>query len=94
MIELFKRTHWEVWYETLTKGNPPLIMQLLAINSVIFIFLIIRRMRGRSAVKNGVGQMIQALLIGANLVILTQDQFMPFYHSHLVSFWHKFMNVI
>ena len=93
-FELFQRTNWLSWTDLLLKGNPPLILQLLAINSVIFIFLIIRRARDRKTVKRGASEAVQAVLILANLVILTQDQFLPYYNSHLTIFWHKLMNVI
>ncbi len=93
-VELFQRTNWQSWSDLLLKGNPPLLLQLLAINSVIFIFLIIRRARGRKTVKKGVSETVQAVLILANIVILTQDQLFPYYNSHITLFWRKLMNVI
>jgi hypothetical protein len=93
-IELFQRTNWQIWYDFLSKGNPPLILQLLAINSVIFIFLIIRRSRGQSTLKRGVGATVQGLLILANIAILTQAQLMPIYSGYMTTFWHRLMNVI
>jgi hypothetical protein len=93
-IELFQRANWQSWYDMFSRGNPPLITQILAVNSIVFIFLIIRRARGRATMKRGVGEAVQALLIIANLLIMTQDQLMPFYNSHVTFVWRKVMNVI
>ena len=94
IVELFQRTNWQAWSDLLSRGNPPLILQLLAINSIIFVYMIIRRARGGTTVKRGVSETVQGLLITANIIILTQDQLKPLYHSYVVTFWRNLMNVI
>lgn len=94
MIEMFKQANWDAAYNVLTQGNPPLVYQMLAINSLFFILSIIRRMRGKPMMKSGPSMAIQGLLITANIALLVQDQFLPYYQSHIQTIWYKLMSVI
>ncbi len=45
MIELFQRARWDQAYHFLESGDPPMILRLLAINTLFLVFYIIRRPR-------------------------------------------------
>ena len=74
MIDLFFRTPWHQFFDVLADGHPPLIARLLALNTVFFILFMVRRAKGRHAMRERTAIMVQALLIIANGLILFQDQ--------------------
>jgi hypothetical protein len=80
-MSILDRVNWDVWSDTLMKGNPPLIVQLLALNSIVFIFFIVRRLRHKAPRRGHAAHIAQALLIVANFAVLTQEQLRPYYHG-------------
>jgi hypothetical protein len=75
MIDLFQRANWSEIYFFFARGNPPLAVVLLALNTVFFIYWIVRRMRGARAMRSETAIIVQALLLGSNLVIMFKDDF-------------------
>jgi hypothetical protein len=73
VIHAFETAPWHVIYDFFAKGDPPLALQLLALNTVFFVLFIIRRMRGARAMRPSAATTVQALLIFANCLILLQD---------------------
>ena len=61
MIDLFQRANWSEIYYFFAKGNPPLAVLLLALNTVFFIYWIVRRMRGARAMRSETAIIVQAL---------------------------------
>jgi hypothetical protein len=94
MFNIVDRVNWGVWSETLLKGNPPLIVQILAINSIIFIYLIVKKIRQKGPRKASAAHLAQAILIVTNLAILSQDQLRPFYHDRVLSVWNRISTVV
>jgi hypothetical protein len=76
MIQAFLNAPWWQLNDFLTKGDPPLIAQILAINTIFFILFIVRRMRAAPALMSSAAIKVQVLLIIANALILFQDQIM------------------
>jgi hypothetical protein len=72
MFELFERARWDQAYDYLASGDPPMIAKLLAINTIFFIFYIIRRTRVDYKMRQSTVMQVQALLIAANVLILFQ----------------------
>lgn len=78
MLDLIQRTNWDSAYYFLTVGHPPLIIQLLAINTIFLILFILRRMTGVYSKKAHTSYIVQALLIIANSAVLMQSELMPY----------------
>ncbi len=86
MGNLFEGPHWTMAYEFLTAGDPPLVTQMLVLNTVVLIFWMVRRMRGASAMRYQTANMVQGLLIFANCMVLLNGDFKFFDVS-------RFMNI-
>ncbi len=82
MLNLIGAAHWDELYAFFAKGNPPLIFQLLLLNTIFFILLISRRMRGAPALRSSTASTIQALLIIANMGLIFQDSILIAMHKH------------
>jgi hypothetical protein len=94
MVELFKHTNWSVWYDVLAKGNPPLALQFLLINSLFFIIFAFRRLRGKRSHHNNVVYFVHGVLLLANAGVIFQGDLAPYYQRNILEFWHKLHAVI
>lgn len=68
----FMAANWDEVRDFFSRGSPPLGLQFLGFNALIFILWMIRRMRGATPMRRQTGLMVQALFIGANLVMLLE----------------------
>jgi hypothetical protein len=73
MLELFQDARWDELSAFFAKGNPPLIAQILAINTIVFMLFIVRRMRGASTLRSETASLVQSLLLVANMLAIFQD---------------------
>ena len=80
MFDLFSSVQWTDVYSLLTSGQPPLILQLLAVNTVFFILTIIKAIRSGPVKKRRSNYHVQEILIVANVLVLYQDQILPYLH--------------
>lgn len=58
----------------LGRGDPPLIIKILAINTIFFMLFIVRRMRGVPTMRNNVAIRVQTMLIIANALFVFQQE--------------------
>ena len=83
MLELIQRTRWDQAYHFLASGEPPMIAKLLALNTIFFIFILIRRAKGvRPLSQQGIIQ-VQGLLLMANFLVLFQSGITQFIGRHI-----------
>jgi hypothetical protein len=76
IFDIFWEAHWDELYAFFSKGNPPLLVILLAINTAVFIYFIFRRMRGKSSLRPETASTVQTLLLAANMfAIFYEDIF-------------------
>jgi hypothetical protein len=73
MLELFRDARWDELSAFFAKGNPPLITQILAINTIVFMLFIVRRMRGASTLRSETASLVQSLLLVANMLAIFQE---------------------
>jgi hypothetical protein len=73
MLNLFYQARWGEMFAFFSEGNPPLVVQLLAVNTIFFVVFILRRARGARSLRSETAMTIQGLLIAANSVVLFQD---------------------
>jgi hypothetical protein len=64
---------WDELYAFFMKGTPPLIAQLMALNTVIFMLFMVRRMRGKPTLRAETASLVQSLLLFANMLAIFQD---------------------
>jgi hypothetical protein len=88
-MSIIDRVNWNIWSDILLKGSPPLIVQLLALNSIVLIFFIVRRLRHKGPRKGHGAHIAQALLIIVNFAVLTQDQTRPYYQGPVQKMMNK-----
>ena len=74
IFDLAQRAPWSDIYDFFASGQPPIIVRLLAFNTLLIILFAIRRARGGGAMRKSAAIRIQVLLIVANFLILFQDQ--------------------
>ena len=73
MLEFVTDARWDELYAFFMKGTPPLIAQLLALNTVVFMLFMVRRMRGKHALRVETASLVQSLLLFANMLAIYQD---------------------
>ena len=85
MYDLAERARWEDIYTLLTSGHPPLILQMLANNTIFLILFMLKRIWGRRGTEN-TSHAIQILLIVANGMIVYEQKWLPLLGSYAASF--------
>ena len=90
MYELLNRIQWIEVSAFLTTGQPSLLMQLVAVNALFMIAIIVIRMRRSPNAKRRPHYYIQEALLLFNLVILSEDQFAPFYYQRIEPLVYNF----
>jgi hypothetical protein len=80
MMDLFFQARWGELYGFFAEGQPPLLAQLLVVNTIFFVVFIMRRMRGAHTLRAQTATTVQGLLIFANTMVLFQDYFWHYWH--------------
>ena len=70
MLELFKEARWDELYAFFATGNPPLVLQLLVMNTIVFMVFVLRRMRGVRTLHSETASMVQSLLLFSNMLVI------------------------
>lgn len=70
MLELFKEARWDELYAFFAMGNPPLVLQLLVLNTIVFMVFMLRRMRGVRTLRSETASMVQSLLLFTNMLVI------------------------
>lgn len=78
MANLFERVNWSEYLLLLSKGNPPVVLQLLIANTLILILWLVfraragtsKRSRARGKSRHGHTLALQGLFVAANLLIV------------------------
>jgi len=73
-FKLFDAADWDGLYRVLAKGNPPLALQLLALNTIFVVLFIVRRATAKHRMRNQTAEIIQLFLLIANLAVVFQEQ--------------------
>ena len=73
MLDFVTDARWDELYAFFMKGTPPLMAQLLALNTVVFMLFMVRRMRGKQALRVETASLVQSLLLFANMLAIFQD---------------------
>jgi hypothetical protein len=74
MLDRIANAPWWQITSFLSRGTPPLITQILGINTIFFILFMIRRMRNERALHREAAIQVQVLLIMSNVLVLFQEQ--------------------
>jgi hypothetical protein len=74
--DLIYRARWDQLYSLLADGYPPLILKLLAINTIFLIYFIFKRATAKHKTRNNSAYVVQALLIGSNAVVMFTNDMM------------------
>ncbi len=69
----FWAADWDGLYRILASGNPPLALQLLAVNTIFLVLYVMRRATMKHRMRNHTVQILQALLLVANIAVVFQD---------------------
>ena len=59
-------------------GHPPIIIQLVAFNTILIVIMILRRARTTGSARRPLTHLLQWILIATNLAVLCQEQWMPY----------------
>lgn len=74
MLDKIANAPWWQMADFFTKGNPPLIVEMMLLNTIFLIVVIIRRAKGLPTMRMESVLRVQALVILANAMVLFQDQ--------------------
>jgi hypothetical protein len=65
----------------LTSGHPPVLFQVLAVNTIIMMMIIFKRSRGKGSMRRHVTYVLQWILILGNLAVFCEEQWMPYFDN-------------
>lgn len=73
-INQFWAADWDGLYRILASGNPPLALQLLAVNTLFLVFFILRNATAKHKMRRQTVEIVQLILLCANLAVVFHDQ--------------------
>ena len=82
-IDLFWAADWDGLYRSFAKGNPPLVLQLLAVNTIFFILYVVRRITTKHRLRSTTPEVVQSLLVIVNLIVVFQEDALRWIEPHL-----------
>ena len=68
--KLLYNARWQDLYAFFAAGEPPLMLKLLAINTLFFVIYIMRRAKGRQSMRASTAYMVQGVLIAVNICLM------------------------
>jgi hypothetical protein len=68
--KLFYNARWQDLYQFFAAGEPPLMLKLLAINTLFFVIYIMRRAKGRQSMRASTAYIVQGVLIAVNICLM------------------------
>ena len=74
IFDIFWEAHWDELWAFFSNGNPPLLVILLALNTVFFIVFMLRRIRGAHSMRPEMASTIQSVLLAANMFAIFHDE--------------------
>jgi hypothetical protein len=74
MFEQFVNAPWWQLVEFLTKGETPLVVEMMLVNTIFLLVLIVRRVGDLPNLRRETVIQVQVLVIMANAMVLFQDQ--------------------
>jgi hypothetical protein len=74
MIEQILNAPWWQLTDFFANGSPPLIVELMLVNTIFLIVLIIRRAKGLDTMRTEAIIQVQGLVILANFMVMFQEQ--------------------
>lgn len=80
--ELFRNARWQDLYNFFANGSPPLILELLVINTIFLILFIVRQATSKHPMRYSTAYIMQGLLLAANAFFMFQHDIMTMV-SHL-----------
>jgi hypothetical protein len=69
---LIARTRWGDIATFFESGNPPLILKILAVNTIFLLIFVYRRAKAKHRMRPSTAYFIQAVLIAVNMFVLFQ----------------------
>jgi uncharacterized protein YegP (UPF0339 family) len=72
----FKNARWGELYAFFANGNPPIVLQLLVLNTIFLGFIIYRRATAKFHMRKSSALMFQFALIAINLAVMFQKETM------------------
>ncbi len=73
-IDHFKNARWGELYSFFAAGDPPLVLQLLALNTLFLAFFIVQKVRAKIKIRNSTIFFVQAVLILSNCAVMFQKE--------------------
>jgi hypothetical protein len=71
--DLFWAADWQGAYNYLTRGDFPLIFQLLAINTVAIVIMVVRGIISKHKLRATSAYIVQGILVAVNIAVILQN---------------------
>jgi hypothetical protein len=78
------QSQWQMFKTFFLSGEPPLVVQLLILNTFFFIYLLYKRVKRKPSGPSAMINNLQLLLIGANLLVVMQGDIFATTWEHIV----------
>ena len=80
MLDLVQRTPWDQLIGYFARGNPPIIVQILLLNTAVFVWFAWRRMRKAQPLRKETASTVQSLLLALNMVAVFEQSIFQIIH--------------
>ncbi len=83
-LDYFNATDWGQGYRLLTRGEIPLILQLLILNTIFLIAYVVRSATAKFRLRQSTVMIVQGLLLAANLAVILQEDLIPYIQKYTI----------
>ncbi|MDE2447077.1 MAG: hypothetical protein KGO94_12950 [Alphaproteobacteria bacterium] len=83
MFDWIEQIQWTEVSALLNSGSPSILQQLVVVNTISVAVIFYLRMRRKQGVRYRRNYFLQEMLLLANMIVLSEDQFMPLFHARI-----------
>jgi hypothetical protein len=80
-MSMFERARWGELHRFFTDGNPPLILLLLALNTIFLMIYVYRKVKAKHKMHPNTVYAVQIILIGCNFAVAFNKAWLPYFSN-------------
>lgn len=90
MYDWYDRIQWNEISALLNSGHPSILQQLIVVNLLSIAVIVFIRLKHRNILRNRPKYFLQEILLLANMIILSEDQFSTLFYGRVLPFISHF----
>jgi hypothetical protein len=83
MFDWVEQIQWADVSALLNSGSPSILQQLIVVNLISVALIVFFRIRRNQGVRYRRNYFLQEMLLLANMIVISEGQFMPLFHARI-----------